>query len=170
MKKYIKKILIIGNHGVGKTSLATRYVENKFSDTYLTTIGVNILKKNVMLNDRGEVAAVALMLWDIEGTNQRQTIPVHYAKGCNGFVVVLDATRPDTLESLDIHLQFISDFDATLPFIIAVNKSDLDVVVSLDAVKIQQEYPNCVDVIYTSAKADENVETLFTKITKSTIW
>ncbi len=170
MKKYIKKILIIGNHGVGKTSLATRYVENKFSDAYLTTIGVNIMKKNLILNDNGNVAAVALMLWDIEGANKNQNIPLHYAKGCNAFVVVIDATRQETLDNLQQHLDYIYNFDADIPFIVAVNKSDLPSAITLDHAALKRKYHNCVDIIATSAKEDDNVELLFTKITKSTIW
>ncbi len=171
MKKYIKKILIIGNHGVGKTSLATRYVENKFSDAYLSTIGVNIMKKNIILSDHdGNMAAVALMLWDVEGTNKNQNIPLHYAKGCNAFIVVVDATRPQTLENLQQHLDYIHNFDVAIPFIIAINKSDLESVVTLESVAFKRKYSNCVDIIKTSAKEDDNVEKLFTLITKRTVW
>ena len=170
MKKYIKKILIIGNHGVGKTSLATRYVENKFSDAYLSTIGVNIMKKNLILSDHGNMAAVALMLWDLEGANKNQNIPLQYAKGCNAFIIVIDATRSETLENLQQHLDYIHNFDVDIPFIIAVNKSDLQSVVTLDSVAFKQKYSNCVDIIQTSAKEDANVEKLFTLITKRTIW
>ncbi len=170
MKKYIKKILIIGNHGVGKTSLATRYVENKFSDAYLTTIGVNIMKKNLILSEHGQIAAVALMLWDMEGSNKNQNIPLHYAKGCNAFIVVIDASRPETLENLQQHLDYIHNFDVAIPFIIAINKSDLESSVTLDTTAFKQKYSNCVDIIKTSAKEDENVEQLFTLITKRTIW
>ncbi len=170
MKKYIKKILLIGNHGVGKTSLATRYVENKFSDAYLSTIGVNIMKKNLILNDQGNVAAVALMLWDVEGANKNQNVPLHYAKGCNAFIVVIDATRPKTAENLQQHLEYIHNFDVAIPFIIAINKSDLGSTVTLDEAAFQQKYSNCVGIVYTSAKEDKNVEELFTRITKRTIW
>ena len=169
MKKYIKKILVIGNHGVGKTSLVTRYVENKFSDAYLTTIGVNIMKKVVTLENEGEVVEVALMLWDVEGSTDNQMIPAHYAKGCNGYIVVVDGTREETLNNLKIHLDYINNMNETAPFVIAVNKSDLEAKISLDTAALKEIYPNCVNILKTSAKQDDNVEELFKIITNSTI-
>ncbi|RUM63595.1 MAG: GTP-binding protein [Sulfurimonas sp.] len=170
MEKYIKKILIIGNHGVGKTSLATRYVDNKFSDAYLSTIGVNIMKKNLILTDHGNIAAVALMLWDIEGANKNQNVPLHYAKGCNAFIVVVDITREETQQNLQQHLEYIHRFSADIPFIIAINKSDLEGTLTLNNDAIQRKYRNCVGIVKTSAKEDANVDALFTTITKHTIW
>ncbi len=169
MKKYIKKILIIGSHGVGKTSLVTRYVENKFSDAYLITIGVNIMKKVVTLKNEGEAVEVALMLWDIEGSSDKQMIPVHYAKGCSGCIVVIDNTREETLNSLKIHLDYINNMNETIPFVIAINKSDLETKISFDSALLKETYPNCVDILKTSAKEDNNVEKLFEIITHATI-
>jgi small GTP-binding protein len=165
MKKYIKKVLVIGNHGVGKTSLVTRYVENKFSDAYLTTIGVNIMKKIVSLKKDNLMMEVALMLWDIEGATKSQAIPAHYAKGANGYIVVIDGTREETLEDLSIHLDYIGDD----PFVLAINKSDLSFSVELDQNEILRNYPNCNGIFNTSAKENLNVEKLFVTIANATI-
>ncbi len=165
MKKYIKKILVIGNSGVGKTSLVTRYVENKFSDAYLSTIGVNIMKKMVSLEKEGEDIDVALMLWDVEGTASAKKIPAHYAKGTNGYIVVIDATREETLADLKTHLQYIDN----APFILAINKSDLPSIISFDKQVFQEEFSNCAAIVETSAKLNNNVEELFITITHSII-
>jgi small GTP-binding protein len=165
MKKYIKKILVIGNHGVGKTSLVTRYVENKFSDAYLTTIGVNIMKKIISFVKEGDTIEVALMLWDIEGATHTQSIPSHYAKGANGYIVVIDSTREETLEDLNIHLKYIGDN----PFVLAINKSDLSSTIIVDENEISINYPNCCGIFKTSAKDNLNVEKLFITLTNATI-
>jgi small GTP-binding protein len=169
MKKYIKKILLIGNHGVGKTSLATRYVENKFSDAYLSTIGVNIMKKILILEHEEENVEVAIMIWDVEGSVKTKAIPAHYAKGCNGFIVVVDNTRPETLESLQMHIDYIHAFDSSVPFVIAINKSDLDSEMLIDEREILKQYENCRCVMQTSAKLDNNVKKLFETITNATL-
>jgi len=165
MKKYIKKILVIGNHGVGKTSLVSRYVENKFSDAYLTTIGVNIMKKIISFEREGTMLEVALMLWDIEGATKSQAIPAHYAKGVNGYIIVIDGTREETLEDLKIHLNYIGDN----PFVLAINKSDLPFTIELDQEEILRHHSNCYGIFETSAKENLNVEKLFLTVTNATI-
>ncbi|MEA2112247.1 MAG: Rab family GTPase [Campylobacterota bacterium] len=165
MKKYVKKILLIGNTGVGKTSLVTRYVENKFSDTYLTTIGVNIMKKMVLLEKDGESVDVALMIWDVEGSTDSQKIPSHYSKGANGYIIVIDGSQKETLNNLKVHLEYT---DGT-PFVLAVNKCDLPSVVSLDTEAFKEKFPNCIAVMETSAKINSNVEELFKTLTNKII-
>ena len=60
-----KKVVLLGHFGVGKSSLLRRFVENTFSDNYVVTIGVHIMKKEVMINNEN----VTLIVWDVEGTD-----------------------------------------------------------------------------------------------------
>ena len=77
-----KKIVLLGDFNVGKTSLIRRYVDNAFDDEYLTTIGVKISKKS--LDDE------RLLIWDIEGATIGKPIPKHYIKGAHGAIIVAD--------------------------------------------------------------------------------
>ena len=90
-----KKVCMLGASAVGKTSLVGRFVQGIFSDKYLTTVGVKIDKKKVSL-DSGEMT---LMLWDIYGQDEFQTIRDTYLRGATGYLLVADGTRYSTLDS-----------------------------------------------------------------------
>jgi len=89
------KICMLGGFGVGKTSLVSRFVSSIFSDRYLTTVGVKIDKKKVSL-DSGEMT---LMLWDIYGQDEFQTVRDSYLRGATGYLLVADGTRYSTLDT-----------------------------------------------------------------------
>ena len=89
-----KKIVLLGAPGVGKTSLVRQFVESVFDAAYLTTIGVKVDKKRVEVGGQ----EVTLMLWDIAGAEAHFTVPASYVRGASGYLLVVDATRPDTLD------------------------------------------------------------------------
>ncbi len=112
-----KKICLMGASGVGKTSLVKRFVEEKFDDTYRTTIGVHIDSRSVTCD--GE--QVKLIIWDLEGKdNPRSEYPSTYLGGAQGYMLVADVTRPETL---DVAKGLLST--ANLPFVLLLNKHDL---------------------------------------------
>ena len=76
-----KKICLIGDFNVGKTSLIRRFVENKFSDRYLTTIGVKISRKSITIEATEQ--QVNLLIWDIEGQTKEKAIPNNYLQGAH---------------------------------------------------------------------------------------
>ena len=90
-----KKICLLGAFGVGKTSLVRRYVDTIFSDTYLTTVGVKIDKKVMTVGSE----QMALILWDIAGEDAVSAVRVTYLRGAAGYLLVVDGTRPETLET-----------------------------------------------------------------------
>jgi small GTP-binding protein len=155
MKSVSKKIVLLGNEGVGKTSLVKRYVNSMFSDEYLTTIGIKISKKTVQI---GEIE-MNLMLWDIAGNMMNKTLYNNYIQGAHGVFLIVDAMRPETYESIMIEKeQLLSvDFKNTSTCII-INKSDLIPELGDDYLK---------DFNYdflTSAKSGDNVEFAFQKM------
>src|SRR5574342_650264 len=89
-----KKICMLGSFSVGKTSLVRRFVESIFSDTYLTTVGVKIDKKQLRVDDHD----VTLMLWDIYGEDEFQKLHMSYLRGAAGLLLVVDGTRRSTLD------------------------------------------------------------------------
>ena len=114
-----KKICMLGGFSVGKTSLVKRYVQSVFSETYLTTVGVKIDKKTVDLSDR----IVNLILWDLAGEDDINSLRMTNLRGAAGYVLVADGTRPSTLDvALSLHKRVEADF-GPLPFVLLLNKS-----------------------------------------------
>ena len=75
-----KKVVMLGAYGVGKTSLVRRFVSNKFSDEYLSTLGVRIEKREIALGDQ----ALELLLWDVAGDDEFFRLRSSYLLGASG--------------------------------------------------------------------------------------
>jgi len=153
-----KKILLLGDFAVGKTSLIQRYVDKSFSDTYLTTIGVKISKKLLCI----ENIECELLIWDIEGATPAKHIPHSYYKGASGAIFVCDANRTETIKGLDEHIKTFMMLNQGSKYVIAYNKIDLLSV----AQKESLSHTVSGDVFLTSAKDDYNVDVLFSTLAK----
>jgi len=151
-----KKILLIGDFNVGKTSLIRRYVDNAFDDKYLTTIGVKISKKKLLLNEE----ECELLIWDLEGATPQKSIPKTYYGGAAGAIFVGDVSRFETIKNLDGHIEVFKQINPNGSYVIAYNKSDL---LKLDQIKSLQNIEN---VFLTSAKKDINVDKMFISLAK----
>jgi len=90
-----KKICLLGGFGVGKTSLVSRFVHSIFSDKYLTTVGVKIEKKSLVLNEQ----ELDLVIWDLYGEDDFQKVRMSYLRGASGYLLVADGTRRTTLDT-----------------------------------------------------------------------
>ena len=116
------KVCMLGDFGVGKTSLVARYVRSTFSDKYLTTVGVKVDSKEVALPGR---APSKLVLWDIAGRSQLDSLNMTYLRGASALLLVSDGTRE---RSLHAALNLLMQSRTLLPDAIvalAVNKLDL---------------------------------------------
>lgn len=155
-----KKIALLGAAGVGKTSLVRRFVESLFDEKYLTTIGVKVDKKPIAVGD----TAVTLMIWDIAGAEEHFSVPTSYVKGAAGFLLVVDGTRPDTI---DAAVRIVHDMDrdlGALPFVLVVNKHDL-----VEAWRVEPSHLGALGsrslaVLNSSAKTGEGVEDAFSRL------
>ena len=117
-----KKICLIGDFGVGKTSLIRRFVENQFSDDYLSTVGVKISRKPVDIPEGG---TLQLLIWDLEGRTNLKPIVEQHFKGSHGAIIVGDLTRSETIEMIPSHIERFLDVNPQAHTIVAFNKSDL---------------------------------------------
>lgn len=113
-----KKVCMVGDFSVGKTSLTQKFVNNVFSDKYLTTIGVKI--------DTTEVAGTKLIVWDVAGRDSLSPINASYLVGAAGVILVCDGTRSNTVSGLMDIWQTVKDRIGDVPVVVALNKSDLD--------------------------------------------
>ena len=167
VSKKQKKVILIGNFSVGKTSLIRRFVENSFSDEYISTIGMKISKKEININDE----ILMLLIWDIEGAVDKvKRVNKTYMRGANGVIIVADITSNDIKDDIISHLNdFYSVNKDTVPAIIAINKIDKNMDFRIDISDIIARYPMILDKFYTSAKDSLNVEPMFELLSKEMI-
>lgn len=157
-----KKVCMLGATGVGKTSLVSQFVLSVFSDTYLTTIGVKVDKKTVSVDGRD----VTLLLWDIYGQDEFQTVRASYLRGASGYLLVADGTRPLTLATAR-ELQTMADgVIGRVPFVLVLNKSDLANEWHVDDRALWRLAEDGWSVIRTSARTGEGVEQAFLTLAK----
>jgi len=161
---YIVKICLLGEANVGKTSLVYRFIENKFKDNYKSTLGVNLLKKDMELKGQGDVSA---QIWDLGGQESFRSLRRLYLEGANGALVIYDCTKRNTYEKLHDWIQDFKDARGDEPLVLIGNKNDLT-----DKIKITESEAkkfaksHNMKFVSTSAKTGSNVEDAFLEITK----
>jgi small GTP-binding protein len=155
-----KKICMLGGFSVGKTSLVKRFVAGVFSETYLTTVGVKIDKKTVDLGER----AVNLILWDVAGEDDISTVRMSYLRGCAGYVLVADGTRPSTLKVAVSLRDRVEADNGRLPFVLLLNKSDLQEQWAIDNAEVHDLQQAGWSVRSSSARTGEGVEDAFREL------
>ena len=157
-----KKICMLGAFAVGKTSLVQRFVESIFSERYFTTVGVKIDKKTVEIDDQ----KIDLILWDIHGEDEFQTVRPAYLRGAAGYLLVVDGTRRDTLDTAFVLKERIEQDIGYIPFILVFNKSDLDEW-EIDKEIMKKLAEDGFSVAMTSAKTGQGVEDVFLAISEA---
>lgn len=164
-----KKMCMIGDFGVGKTSLIRRLVDRQFSDQYLSTVGVKISRKSVELEglkERENVTA-QLLIWDLEGHTKFKGIAPTYLQGASGVLIVADVSRSETIERISEHIQLYSSVNPKGVIIIALNKVDLvdeEKLALLVEIAHSMSQDKVVAVYTTSAKTGKDVDEIFHKL------
>jgi len=165
LKRVKRKALLLGDGAVGKTSLVRKYVMDRFDDKYITTIGTKVTKKALEFRHKDGIVELTMMLWDILGQKGYTGIQRSSYRGAEGIIFVCDATRPETLKSLEEYWipEAASVVDG-VPFVFAVNKSDLpDGRISEGEIKAVAER-HSAPYFFTSAKTGMNVEEMFKEL------
>ena len=157
-----KKICMLGGYAVGKTSMVSRYVNSIFSEKYLSTVGVKIDKKPVTVDGQ----SVTVVLWDIYGQDAFQTVQQSYLRGASGYLLVVDGTRYDTLQTAIDLQKMAAGVVGSAPFAIALNKSDLAAEWQCDDRAIFKIAEAGWPIIRTSAKTGAGVEEIFERLTR----
>ncbi len=158
--KFTTKLIITGDFKVGKSSLIKRFVENRFKESYQSTIGVELSQKILKINDE---TTIDFILWDIGGQmTQMAPYRARFYNGALAAFIVLDRSRPKTFEDIKLWYNDIKkSVQVEIPIVIVGNKSDLEnlLVSELEIKKLAQEFG--FHYILTSAKTGENVNDAF---------
>lgn len=166
MSMISKKICLIGDFGVGKTSLIRRFIDRQFSDQYLSTIGVKISRKVIeVLEQETGPRTIQLLIWDIEGRTKFQAITPSYVEGAQGAIIVSDLSRQDSVSHIQEHIDLVSTANPQgIPLILAFNKCDL--LISLtpeqtEFIQTLEAHPQVSICYLTSAKTGQYVDEMF---------
>ena len=158
-----KKICLLGTSGVGKTSLIARFVENSFSDRYLTSVGVAIKKKTVEV----EGTEVSLTIWDLAGDDKFQPLESSYLRGTSGYLMVADGTRGGTLDHVLELRTRRAEMLANVPAVLLLlNKADLEPQWEIDQARMDALAAAGFTIIKTSAKEGTGVEDAFLQLAR----
>ena len=157
-----KKIVLTGCFGVGKTSLFNKFLYQKFSEKYLTTIGVKVDKKVIDVNGN----KISLLIWDIAGEVAQDKVPQSYFLGSSAIIYVFDLTRPSTWLNIQADIEYLQNLLNGVLIKVVGNKIDLISPGQLENIK--SDLPLPWDIL-TSAKTGENVEDMFYSIGNSLI-
>jgi small GTP-binding protein len=157
-----RKILLLGEIGVGKTSLVRRFVLDELPSDYRATMGVDLYRYVVRGIGPGRDRALELVIWDTDGSYGAGIFSHVYAKGTSGALIVGDLTRPTTLQRMTELAEAFADAMPSRDFTLVLNKTDLveqpDATMLPDALRRTRRR-----TIWTSALTADNVCTAFSE-------
>jgi small GTP-binding protein len=160
-----KKVCLLGDFAVGKTSLVRRFVYDRFDDRYITTIGVKVSRKTVAVVRAYGVVELTMMLWDLAGSEEFDRVRASYLRGSAGAVLVCDLTRPETLDSLRAYQEDLFSVNPEAQLVLAANKRDLTEQQRLGTAQIEAFAAELnIPHTLTSAKTGDEVEQLFRQL------
>lgn len=156
-----KKIVLLGQFGVGKSSITRRYLLDVFENDYLPTLGVQIKKKKIEMPS-GRI--LSMIVWDLEGFASVSKTRSSYLLGSHGFVYVFDISRPFTYANIDRDIAFIKSKYPKVQLEIIGNKKDLE---DTELVATSLKRKNITATGFVSAKTGEGVQEIFNRLAKT---
>jgi len=161
---FLFKLLLIGDSGVGKSCLLLRFADDTYTESYISTIGVDFKIRTIELEGK----TVKLQIWDTAGQERFRTITSSYYRGAHGIIVVYDVTDNDTFTNVKQWLQEIDRYASEgVNKLLVGNKSDLT---SKKVVEysVAKEFAEQLGITFleTSAKNATNVEQAFLLMAK----
>jgi small GTP-binding protein len=170
-KQFKLKVSLVGEQGVGKTSLVHRFVSGAYDESYIRTLGVVVSKKTVALDALPQAIHVDMMISDIMGEQAfLDLFGGAYFQGTHGVLAVFDVTRKSTLSALGAWIAKMRHTVGPLPVCILGNKIDLrELRETTEQDAAEALRPFGCPILYTSAKTGENVEEAFHGLAKAII-
>ncbi|TLD10285.1 hypothetical protein PgNI_06048 [Pyricularia grisea] len=159
MYDYLFKLLLIGDSGVGKSCLLLRFADDTYTESYISTIGVDFKIRTIELDGK----TVKLQIWDTAGQERFRTITSSYYRGAHGICVVYDVTDMDSFNNVKQWLQEIDRYATEgVNKLLVGNKSDMADKKVVDYT-VAKEFADSLGIPFleTSAKNANNVEQAF---------
>ena len=153
------KIVLIGDTGIGKSCILLRFADDSFTDSYITTIGVDFRFRTLTINNK----TVKLQIWDTAGQERFRTITSAYYRGADGIIVCYDCTEPSTFDNIDDWLTEVNRYanEKTCKILVG-NKCDLESQRRISTERGQRKADDLgIPFLETSAKDAVNVEKVF---------
>jgi small GTP-binding protein len=159
----VKKICVLGDPAVGKSSLVGRFVLEQFGEEYVSTIGARVCEKDVPVGGAG--ASVQLVIWDIAGQGQFTSVTPGFYRGAEGALIVCDPTRRETLRNLWSWDRRFRETAAAHNLVVLFNKCDLAARWEVSRAEAEEASAQLkAPCLFTSAKTGENVERAFAEL------
>jgi len=122
IKRKVIRLTMLGDSGVGKTSIINSFLGEPFSDVYLTTIGKDKLKKEMKMKDG---KTIKIIIWDTAGQERFHSLAANTIKGTQGIGLTFDLTRKSSFDNLQIWLKDIKEINDSIPIVLFGNKCDI---------------------------------------------
>ncbi|MCD6484002.1 MAG: GTP-binding protein [Candidatus Odinarchaeota archaeon] len=174
LREYLYKIVLIGDGGVGKTTIRKSFAGVEFNERYQMTIGVDFAMAKITLPDPenpDEAIKISLQLWDLGGQPHFNQVRKTFYMGSSGALLVFDVTDIDTMYNLENWFHELENGAGKIPVIMVGNKIDLRDLEKKGHVdfetalqfneKLSKIYGMKIPLVETSGKTGENVETAF---------
>jgi len=164
---YLFKLVLIGDSGVGKSCLLLRFADDNFTDSYISTIGVDFRFRTITIDKK----VVKLQIWDTAGQERFRTITSAYYRGADGIIMVYDVTSAESFDHVEEWLSEVDRYaNENTSKLLVGNKADLieDKQVSEETA---QRFADKLSIpfIETSAKTATNVDAAFLTMAKELI-
>merc|ERR1711907_696064 len=156
---YLFKLLLIGDSGVGKSCLLLRFADDTYTESYISTIGVDFKIRTIELDGK----TIKLQIWDTAGQERFRTITSSYYRGAHGIIVVYDVTDQESFNNVKQWLHEIDRYACeNVNKLLVGNKCDLVAKKVVDAATAKEFADQLgIQFLETSAKAAQNVEEAF---------
>ena len=156
---YLFKLLLIGDSGVGKSCLLLRFADDTYTESYISTIGVDFKIRTIQLDGK----TIKLQIWDTAGQERFRTIASSYYRGAHGIIVVYDVTEMESFNNVKQWLHEIDRYATEgVNKLLVGNKSDLVAKRQVDTASAKDLADGLsIPFLETSAKNAENVERSF---------
>lgn len=160
------KTILIGNSGVGKTSIINRYVEKIYTENFISTIGVDFKIKTISVDDN----LVKLQIWDTAGQERFRSITTSYYRGSQCIFIVFDVTDTESFTDIPSWIREIRKKCVNDPLVILlgnkIDEKDKIMVTEEEIYQLIEKEPLLKKNLFTyiSAKEDTNIEDIFTAV------
>ncbi len=164
LNKSYFKVCIVGDYGVGKSTLLHQFLEKRFLSNVQSTIGSNFFIKNVKIP--GTNRFITLQIWDLAGQDHFKWVRKAFYIGAKGVAYVFDLTRKETFDHIIKWKEEVENVSGFIPNVLVGNKSDLfeEKIISIDESNSLKRNIGACSFDETSAKLGTGVDNIFTQL------